>query len=96
MDVQHLDSTLSTEDLYNQYQQANGGDSVMNLTWTDFNRVKHRGAVFAYPIRNAKNRFIGCLSVDATRGFSALDRDELKNQMSLLSLVIGQAGFENT
>jgi hypothetical protein len=52
--------------------------------------------VFANPIRNGRNSFIGCISVDASHGFDTLDCQELKEQMTLLSLVVGQAGIEST
>ena len=67
----------------------------MNLSWHEFHRVKHRGAVFACQIQNGHNRLIGCLSIDTSHEFVTLDSEELKNQMSLLCLVIGSAGFEN-
>lgn len=66
----------------------------MNLSWNDFDRFRHRGAVFASPIRNGRNRFIGCISVDVSHGYHELDGEELWAQMSLLALVIGQSGFE--
>jgi hypothetical protein len=68
----------------------------MNFMWDQFNKLKHRGAVFAFPVRNSRNRFVGCLSVDASHGFAVLDQPELKAQMSLLTIVIGQAGLENS
>jgi hypothetical protein len=95
VDVEHLASSLTTKQQFAQYRQEHGGDAVMNLTWEQFGRLKHRGAVFAFPIRNGRNSFIGCLSVDASRGFATLNRQALKDQMSLLSIVIGQAGFES-
>jgi len=36
-----------------------------------------------------------CLSIDASHGFPELDKPELKAQMGLLTIVIGQAGVEN-
>lgn len=96
VDVEQLASTVTTEQAYTQHIQEHGADSVMNLSWEEFNRVKHRGAVFACPIRNGRNKFVGCLSVDASHGFVTLDNQELKEQMSLLCIVIGQAGFEST
>lgn len=96
VDVEQLASSLTTEQAYAQHIQQHGPDSVMNLSWEEFNRVKHRGSVFACPIRDGRNKFVGCLSVDASHGFTTLDNQELKEQMSLLCIVIGQDGFENT
>ena len=96
VDVEQLANQLKDESTYEDYQQRHGGDKVMNLSWAEFNRVKHRGAVFASPIRNGRNRFIGCISVDASRGFETLDTLDLKEQISLLCVVVGEAGFENS
>jgi hypothetical protein len=95
VDVESLAKLLLDRDQFQKYRENNDPDSVMNFTWDQFNMVKHRGAVFAFPIRNDRNRFVGCLSVDASHGFAALDQPELKAQMSLLTVVIGQAGLEN-
>ena len=80
---------------FEHLRTSEGGDAVMNLEWVDFERIRHRGAVFAYPIRNARSKFVGCVSVDASVGFAALDQPALRREMSLLSVVIGEAGFEN-
>lgn len=94
IDVEKLNQSISSEHEFDQYRQTRGADSVMNLNWSDFQRVRHRGAVFAWPIRNGRNKFVGCISFDATRGYDALNQDELHNQKSALALVIGQASFE--
>ena len=73
-----------------------GSDAVMNLPWSEFKKVRHRGAVFASPIRNGRNSFIGCISFDASHGFAELDSDELRQHLSLLCVVLGQAGIEST
>jgi len=96
VNVEQLATNLNNEQEYEEYISQHGKDAVMNLSWQEFYRVRHRGAVFASPIRNARNRFIGCISVDASHGFETLDRSELKGEMSLLCIVIGQAGFENS
>ena len=96
VDVERLAKQLPDRPAFEAYRSNNGPDSVMNFTWDDFSRVKHRGAVFAFPIRNGRGAFVGCLSVDAGHGFEALDQPELRDQMSLLTIVIGQAGLEHT
>lgn len=65
----------------------------MNLSWRQFEEVRHRGAVFASPVRNGRNKFIGCVSVDASRGFTSLDTDELWSELNSVCLRIGQIGF---
>lgn len=94
IDVQALAMKVTSEEEYKTFREENGGDAVMNLSWNDFDRFRHRGAVFASPIRNGRNRFIGCISVDVSHGYHELDGEELWAQMSLLALVIGQSGFE--
>lgn len=95
VDVESLARGISNPKDYADHVRTHGGDSVMNLSWDDFQRVKHRGAVLASPIRNGRNRFVGCLSVDASHGFNVLNSQEVKSQMSLLCVVISQVGFES-
>ena len=95
IDVEQLAKSLSNEGEFDGYREKNGSDAVMNLTWHQFKRINHRGAVFAFPIRDGRHRFIGCLSLDTSHGFAKLDQPELKAQMGLLTIVIGQAGLEH-
>ncbi len=96
VNVEELAEKLTAENQFEDYKREHGGDAVMNLSWKDFSRVKHRGAVFATPITNGRQRFVGCVSVDASYGFNELDGDELRSQMNLLSLVMSQTQFEVT
>ena len=96
IDVEQLANSLDDQDKFNAYRDKHGPDAVMNLTWDQFTRIRHRGAVFAFPIRDGRNRFVGCLSVDTSHGFATLDQPELKAQMGLLTIVIGQAGLFST
>lgn len=96
VDVAGLAQKLPDVVTFKQYAADNGGDAVMNLTWSQFNSTKHRGAVFASPIRNGRNSFIGCISFDASHGFDYLDSEELRQHLSLLCVVLGQAGIEST
>jgi hypothetical protein len=93
--VEALARKLGDEAEYLSYVRSHGRAAVMNLTWPEFELVKHRGAVFASPIRNGRQGFAGCISVDASHGFDALDCQELKEQMTLLCLVVGEAGIES-
>lgn len=96
IDVAKLSRAVPDLPSYRQYVVDHGGDAVMNLSWSEFNNVKHRGAVFASPIRNGRNKFIGCISFDASHGFDDLDSEELRQHMGLLCVVLGQAGIEST
>jgi hypothetical protein len=95
MDVTALSQLHDSASKYRSYVERHGGDAVMNLTWVEFNRLKHRGAVFAHPIRNGHNRFVGCVSVDASRGYVELSGTRLQREMGMLCLVVAQTGFES-
>ncbi|MEV4497081.1 hypothetical protein AB0J84_15440 [Micromonospora arborensis] len=93
VDVERLAKMLTTPAEYNAYVQASGSDDVMNLAWAEFQRVRHRGAVFASPIRNGRGEFIGCVSVDATSGFATLADDELWHEVNSLCMLLGDDGM---
>ncbi|WP_143091402.1 hypothetical protein [Lentzea albida] len=95
-DVGPLIATLATEQEFNDHVQQQGSESVMNLSWKSFNEFRHRTALLATPIRNGRNRFIGCVSVDASRGFDVLCCRALIEEMTELGLAIGQENFECT
>lgn len=93
VDVEALAVELDNEQKFTDYRLANGSDLVMNLSWKQFEEVRHRGAVFASPVRNGRNKFIGCVSVDASRDYSSLDSEELWSELNSVCLRIRQAGF---
>lgn len=93
VDVEMLSDSVDNEMRFYEYREENGSDSVMNLSWQQFEEVRHRGAVFASPVRNGRNKFVGCVSVDASRGFTSLDTDELWSELNSVCLRIRQAGF---
>jgi len=90
VDVARLANELETEGQYETYRSQSGGDAVMNLPWRDFVRVRHRGAVFASPIRNGRGEFIGCISIDARDGFDSLFCDDFWHEVNSLCLLLGQ------
>lgn len=94
LDIAPLIATLTTEQEFNDHVQREGAESVMNLPWKSFNEFRHRTALLATPIRNGRNRFIGCISVDASRGFDVLYCRALIEEMTELGLAIGQENFE--
>jgi hypothetical protein len=69
--VEGLATKLTTAAEFEAYRRTHGDESVMGFSWKEFDEVKHRGAVFAAPIRNG-NRFVGCFSVDSRHGYDAL------------------------
>ena len=79
---------------FEKYVTEHGKESVMNLNWQQFEDFKHRTALFAVPIRNGRGNFVGCISVDASRGFKVLNTRTLIEEMSKLSLSIGQDDFQ--
>ncbi|MDG4829318.1 hypothetical protein O7627_08365 [Solwaraspora sp. WMMD1047] len=93
IDVETLARKLTTQDAYDAYSASNGADAVMNLTWPEFLRVRHRGAVFASPIRDGRGEFVGCISVDASRGFGTLASDDLWHEINSLCMLLGDDGL---
>jgi hypothetical protein len=93
-DVAPLTTELTTEALFADHVRQHGQESVMNLRWGEFRDFRHRTAIFASPIRNGRNHFLGCVSVDASRGFTTLDRRELKEEVANLALAVGREEFE--
>jgi hypothetical protein len=95
VDVETLAARLDTQQHYAEYVRQHGSDAVMNLSWAEFGEVKHRGAVFAMPIHNGRQKYIGCVSVDASRGFPQLSGQRLLAAMGTVALIVAEAGFEN-
>ncbi|HYS38275.1 MAG TPA: hypothetical protein VEO01_21875 [Pseudonocardiaceae bacterium] len=95
-DVTGLADELTDQAAYDTYVAAHGLNAVMGLSWREFDNVKHRTALFATPIRNGRGRFVGCISVDASRGFDVLDKRELMEAIGNLALTIGLEDFECT
>ncbi|MCE7008590.1 hypothetical protein LWC34_38125 [Kibdelosporangium philippinense] len=95
VDVAALAESLKTQQEYDEYARTNGGDAVMNLSWPEFSRIKHRGAIFAMPIRNGRSKFIGCVSVDASRGYPQLAGQQLLGEMGTVCITVAEAGFES-
>ncbi|MGM1064612.1 hypothetical protein [Saccharothrix sp. Mg75] len=95
-DVAPLVAQLTDREKFDEHVARFGAASVMNLSWKTFQEVKHRTALFATPIRNGRNKFIGCISVDASRGHGVLHRRELLEEMSNLGIAIGRENFECT
>lgn len=71
-DVAALAARLDSEQRF-ATEKARDPDAVMNLDWETFEKGKHRGAVFAAPIRNSRGKFVGCVSVDVSRGYPELE-----------------------
>lgn len=96
VDVTPLALRLTDPVKFEEHVREEGPESVMNLSWDMFDAVKHRTALFVTPIRSGRNRFVGCISVDASRGYEVLDRRELLEEMSNLGMAIGREDFECT
>ncbi|MFI1563979.1 hypothetical protein ACH4ZX_13130 [Streptomyces sp. NPDC020490] len=93
-DVRELADRLTDRQEFERYRDARGADAVMGLTWSEFRRVAHRGAVFASPIRSRGGDFIGCVSVDARHGHAAMDVDDFWHELNSLCSRIGQDDFD--
>jgi hypothetical protein len=95
VDVGTLAVELTDEATFNTFRVANGDDAVMGLSWRQFADVRHRGAIFASPVRNGNHAFIGCVSVDASSGYKSLNTTELWTQINSLCGVLGHDGLNN-
>ncbi|ASW53761.1 hypothetical protein [Plantactinospora sp. KBS50] len=93
VDVEQLAERLTTPAKFAAHIESDGPDAVMNLAWPEFVRVRHRGAVFASPVRNGRGQFIGCVSVDVSSGFAALAKDELWHEVNSLCMLLGDDGM---
>jgi len=93
VDVEALATRLHTEALFDAEVASCGADAVMGLSWEKFNDVKHRGAVFAAPIRGRRG-FIGCVSVDVSRGHDALVAQGLPAFAAGVAAKFGPADFD--
>lgn len=94
-DVTDLVARLPTADEFERYRAANGADAVMGFTWSEFCRVRHRGAVFASPVRNGLGEFVECVSLDASAGFPALDTTDVWHEINALCLALGDEGMHD-
>jgi hypothetical protein len=72
VNVEALAARLTTPTDFQREINSRGGDAVMNLSWEEFQRVKHRGAVFAAPVRSGGEKFLGCVSIDVKQGYEIL------------------------
>lgn len=94
IDVADLAVQLSDKQKFESYVTSHGQEAVMGFSWEEFERVSHRGAVFASPIRNGRNKFIGCISFDAERGYNDLVSNRLWHQLNSLCMILSEEGFE--
>ncbi len=95
MNVEDLARRLTDKDSFTAYRDEHGARSVMGFSWEEFQRFRHRGAVFASPVRNGRSNFIGCISFDTAHGYNELDRLRMWHELNTLCIVVGQDGFEN-
>lgn len=95
VDVAALTRDLVDEDTFASFRTREGADAVMGFSWEEFQRYRHRGAVFATPIRNGRSRFVGCVSFDVSHGYDSLNVQRIWHILNSLSFVVGEDGFEN-
>lgn len=93
--VLDLAQRLTDEKQFTAYRQQNGMDAVMGFSWPDFQRYRHRGAVFASPVRNGRSKFIGCVSFDASHGYDQLDCQRTWHELNSLCHLLGQDELEH-
>ncbi|GAB3810431.1 hypothetical protein [Micromonospora zhanjiangensis] len=95
VDVAAIASACPTEAEYEAFRAREGDAAVMRFPWKEFQRLKHRGAVFASPIRNGHGKFIGCVSVDASHGFTTLDTRAFWREINQVCVLIGHDRFRS-
>ncbi|MEU9842618.1 hypothetical protein AB0C69_25745 [Actinomadura sp. NPDC048032] len=95
VDVSALARDLVDEDAFTSFRAREGADAVMGFSWEEFQRYRHRGAVFATPIRNGRARFVGCVSFDVSHGYDSLNAQRIWHILNSLTFVVGEDGFEN-
>ncbi|MEU5068827.1 hypothetical protein [Streptomyces virginiae] len=95
MDVEELADRLGDQEAFELHQATHGAESVMGLTWTDFQRVRHRGAVFASPIRGRGGTFLGCVSLDASKGHDSLDIPDVWHEINSLCSRLGHGALDD-
>ncbi len=96
IDVAPLVAALTDPAKYDDHVARHGKESVMNLSWEQFQALKHRTALFVTPIRSGRNKFVGCVSVDAGSGYEVLNRRQLLEEMTNLGMAVGREDFECT
>ncbi|GAA0581430.1 hypothetical protein GCM10010394_07600 [Streptomyces crystallinus] len=95
VDVGKLAASLTDREAFEAYRASHGAAAVMGLSWTEFQRVRHRGAVFASPVRGATGGFRGCVSVDASHGHDSLDVPDLWHEINSLCSRLGHGGLDD-
>ncbi|WP_147268691.1 hypothetical protein [Sphaerisporangium album] len=95
VDVAELSQNLTDSSRFADYQSHHGVDAVMGLSWDEFCRINHRGAVFATPVRDGRSKFVGCVSFDVAHGYTQLNGHHLWHELNRLSNIIGHEGFQD-
>lgn len=94
VDVEEIAAEVGEDEAAFERKRMQAPDSVMGLTWQQFLQVRHRGAVFATPIRGASRaRFTGCVSADASHGFGQLS--EVKRRLDALAAALEPGTFDS-
>ncbi|MGW0252684.1 hypothetical protein ACWDYH_39280 [Nocardia goodfellowii] len=92
--VEALASTVQSEGAFNAVRATDGDAAVMGLSWSEFQQIRHRGAVFASPIRDNNNNFRGCMSVDAKSGYAKLAESAVPDLLNELAHRMQAHGFD--
>ncbi|MGY2082865.1 hypothetical protein [Blastococcus sp. SYSU DS0539] len=95
VDVEALASRIATRAEFEAQVATQGKASVMNFTWDEFDRVRHRGAVFAAPIRGRRDKFLGCVSIDVSRGFNGLVAQDVPRLSADVAAMFGPRDLES-
>ena len=92
-DVEALAKDLVDKESFDS-RRRDDASSVMGFDWQEFQRVKHRGAVFAAPIRRGrKQRFAGCWSLDASNGYQELVAKGIESELNRMAAAFNSRDF---
>ena len=93
VDVEALASELPDRESF-RLAGIRDPDHVMGLDWEAFQVVRHRGSVFAAPIRTGRGTFRGCVSLDFSSGHSLLAASSIPGTLNELSLELSGHDFD--
>jgi len=69
-------------------------DQRDRLSYGEFVQTRDRGAILASPIRDRKDRFVGCVSVDIGHGAHIVRDPDLRSKVRHLCIGVGRNYFE--
>jgi hypothetical protein len=88
-DIESKYSHIHSEDDWIKLKPADRG----GFSYREFRQVRDRGAILASPVRNHRNRFIGCVSLDVKTGAAFVRDDQVRGKIRQLCTGLGGSYF---